>query len=65
MVYVNTEAVGIPPLQALTRLADLGVGATFVGGFVRMVTHVDVDDRGVEAALDAWRSIASERAKER
>jgi threonine aldolase len=64
MVYVNTEAVGIPPLRALDRLADQGVGATFVGGFVRMVTHVDVDDRGVEAALDAWRSIASERAKE-
>jgi threonine aldolase len=64
MVYVNTEAVGIPPLQALSRLADAGVGATFVGGFVRMVTHVDVDDRGVETALDAWRLIASGRAKE-
>jgi threonine aldolase len=64
MVYVNTEAVGIPPLRALDRLADQGVGATFVGGFVRMVTHVDVDDEGVALALDAWRSLASERAKE-
>jgi threonine aldolase len=64
MVYVNTEAVGIPPLQALARLSEAGVGATFVGGFVRLVTHVDVDDRGVETALDAWRSIAAGRAKE-
>jgi hypothetical protein len=25
------------------------------------VTHVDVDDRGVETALEAWRSLASAR----
>jgi hypothetical protein len=29
-----------------------------------MVTHVDVDDEGVALALDAWRALASERAKE-
>ena len=58
MVYVDTEAVGLAPLDAIERLRDLGVGATFVSGKVRMVTHVDVDDDGLALALDAWRSIA-------
>ena len=64
MVYVDTEAVGMRPLGAIQRLADLGVGATFVSGKVRMVTHVDVDDDGLAFALDAWRSVAADIAKE-
>jgi hypothetical protein len=28
------------------------------------VTHLDVDDEGVGVALDAWRSIAADVAKE-
>jgi len=58
MVYADTEAVGLAPLDAIERLRDLGVGATFVSGKVRMVTHVDVDDDGLALALDAWRTIA-------
>ena len=65
MVYVDTEAVGIPPLEAIGRLGDLGVGSTFVSGKVRMVTHVDVDDDGLAFALDAWRQIAADLAEER
>ena len=64
MVYVDTEAVGIGPLDAIERLRAQGVGATFVSGQVRMVTHVDVDDDGVALALDAWRSIAVDPPKE-
>ena len=64
MVYVDTEAVGIGPLDAIERLRAQGVGATFVSGQVRMVTHVDVDDDGVALALDAWRSIAADPPKE-
>ena len=60
MVYVDTERVALPLLETLERLASLGIGATHVAGKVRMVTHVDVDDDGVEAALDAWRSIAAD-----
>jgi threonine aldolase len=60
MVYVDTERVGLPLLETLERLATLGIGATHVAGKVRMVTHVDVDDGGVEATLDAWRSIAAD-----
>jgi threonine aldolase len=58
MVYADTEAVGLAPLDAIERLRDLGVGATFVSGKVRMVTHVDVDDHGLALSLDAWRTIA-------
>ncbi|MEP6972692.1 MAG: threonine aldolase family protein [Actinomycetota bacterium] len=62
MVYVDTEAVGLAPLATIERLRDLGVGATFVSGKVRMLTHVDVDDDGLAFALDAWRSVATDTA---
>ena len=64
MVYVDTEAVGLAPIDTIERLRDLGVGATFVSGKVRMVTHLDVDDDGLAFALDAWRSVATDAAKE-
>jgi threonine aldolase len=63
MVFVDTEAVGLGALETIERLRALGVGATFTGK-VRMVTHLDVDDDGIAAALDAWRSIAADAAKE-
>lgn len=62
MVYINTGAVGLAPIDAIERLRDVGVGATFVSGKVRMVTHVDVDDDGLALALDAWRSVATDTA---
>jgi threonine aldolase len=58
MVFVDTDAVGLPLLETLDRLAALGVGATHSAGKVRFVTHVDIDDAGVAAAIDAWRAIA-------
>jgi threonine aldolase len=64
MVYADTEAVGLAPLDAIGRLRELGVGATFVSGKVRMVTHVDVDDDGLALAVDAWRTIAVDTVKE-
>ena len=63
MVYADTEAVGLEPLATIGRLGEFGVGATFVSGKVRMVTHVDVDDDGLALALDAWRAIAETAPK--
>jgi threonine aldolase len=63
MVLVDTEAVGMPMLDAIERLASLGVGVTHSGGKIRMVTHLDVDDAGIGVALDAWRSLVAEVAK--
>ena len=50
-------------LEAIDRLAALGVGAVPVPGALRMVTHVDVDDEGLAHAIDAWRSVAASFAK--
>jgi threonine aldolase len=61
MVFVDTEAVGLPLFDTLERLGTLGVGATHSGGKARMVTHLDVDDAGIGVALDAWRDLAAER----
>ncbi|MFL5766957.1 MAG: beta-eliminating lyase-related protein, partial [Actinomycetota bacterium] len=61
MVYVDPPAAGFPDaLALLDRLRDAGVLATLIGDRVRMVTHVDVTDAGVEETVSAWRSIASE-----
>ena len=61
MVFVDTEAVGLPLYETLDRLAALGVGATHSGGKVRLVTHLDVNDVGIGLALDAWRELAAQR----
>jgi threonine aldolase len=60
MVFVDTEAMGLPLLDTLERLAARGVGATHSGGKIRMVTHLDVDDAGIGVALEAWRELAAE-----
>lgn len=65
MVFVDTDVMGMPAATVLTRLAALGVGAVPVGpATVRMVTHVDVDDEGIAIAIDAWRSVVADAAKE-
>ena len=58
MVFADAEAVGMPTLETIDRLAALGVGAVPVPGRVRMVTHLDVDDDGIDRAIEAWRSVA-------
>jgi threonine aldolase len=35
------------------------VGATFVSGKVRMVTHVDITDEDIETAIAAWGTVAA------
>ena len=64
MVYADTEAVGMEPLVAIARLKDEGVGATFVSGKVRMVTHVDISDEDIETAVAAWRTVAASANEE-
>ena len=64
MVYADTEAVGMEPLEAIARLKEQGVGATFVSGKVRMVTHVDITDQDIETAIAAWRAVAAAAREE-
>jgi threonine aldolase len=58
MVLVDTSPLGLDPLEAIRRMKEEGVGCTIVHPKVRMVTHVDISDEGVETALAAWRRIA-------
>jgi threonine aldolase len=62
MVYVDAEAAGYEPLELIARLRFEGVLATFVADRVRMVTHVDISNADVDAAVDAWRRIAGDGA---
>jgi threonine aldolase len=59
MVFADTEPAGMSALEAVRRLAAVGVGATISGGRVRMLTHVDVSDEGVETAIAAWRQVVA------
>jgi threonine aldolase len=59
MVFVDTERVGLSPLEASERLEREGIGVTLVSGKVRMVTHVDVDDPGIETAIAGWKAIVA------
>ncbi len=58
MVFVDTQAAGLPLFEALERLGERGIGATHTAGKVRMVTHLDVEDDDVSFVLDGWRSLA-------
>src|SRR5204862_4132098 len=64
MVFVDVAAVGLDVLDFLQRLQDEGVLATTVAGKVRMLTHVDVSDADVDAALAAWRRVAASLSTE-
>jgi threonine aldolase len=59
MVFVDTEPVGMTPLEAVRRLEGEGVGATIVSGRVRMLTHVDIADEDVETAIAAWKAVVA------
>jgi threonine aldolase len=58
IVLVDTEAVGLDPIEVRRRMMDEGVGCTIEAGKVRMVTHLGIDDEDVETALAAWRNVA-------
>jgi threonine aldolase len=58
MILVDTDAVGLDPIEIRQRMMDEGVGCTIEAGKVRMVTHLGIDDEDVETALAAWRNVA-------
>ena len=59
MVLVDTETMGLEPLEAVRRMMGEGVGCTIVAPKVRMVTHLGISDEDVETALAAWRRVAA------
>ena len=60
IVFVDVVGTGQPLKAWASRLAEEGVLVTIVAGRVRMLTHLDVDERNVDVALAAWRKVAAE-----
>jgi threonine aldolase len=60
IVFVDVAGTGQSLKAWVGRLAEEGVLATIVAGRVRMLTHLDVDERDVDVALAAWRKVAAE-----
>jgi len=58
IVFVDVSGSGRDSTWWRAQLAAEGLLVTIVGGRVRMLTHVDVDAAGIQAALAAWRSVA-------
>ncbi len=57
IVYVDLAASGIPAPEWCRHLAEHGVTARpYSATRVRLLTHADVDDDGIEAALAAFRA---------
>lgn len=61
LVFVDPSALGMSPAGLVERLAAEGVSVVAVGGQVRAVTHLDVDDEGIEGAIAAARRVAGRR----
>jgi threonine aldolase len=60
MVFADVSSLGLDPMDAIELLGREGLGVTPIGpGVLRMVTHVDVDDAGIDLALGAWRAVVA------
>jgi threonine aldolase len=54
IVFADPAVAGASASEVVDRLAEYGVLATIVAGRVRMVTHLDVDEAGIDRAVEAW-----------
>ncbi|HZA27414.1 MAG TPA: GntG family PLP-dependent aldolase [Actinomycetota bacterium] len=63
IVFVDPTSLGMSAKETADRLKQAGVLVSIVGGRVRMLTHVDVTRDDVDAAIDAWRELATGRGR--
>jgi threonine aldolase len=61
IVFADPRPLGASAREVVDRLAEHGVLATIVAGRVRMVTHLDVDDAGIDRAVAAWGKVSADR----
>jgi threonine aldolase len=59
IVFADPSPLGLTAIETVQRLKAEGVLATLVGAKVRMLTHLDVSERDIDAAVQAWRRLAS------
>jgi threonine aldolase len=62
IVFADVAGLGHPLAEWAAALAAEGVLVSTVAGRLRMVTHLDVTRQDVDAALAAWRRVATELA---
>jgi threonine aldolase len=60
IVFVDVAGTGQPLGAWADGLAAEGVLVTIVAGRIRMLTHLDVNEKDIETALRAWRQVAAE-----
>lgn len=59
IVFADVADLGHPLADWVAALAAAGVLVSTVAGRLRMVTHVDVTQRDVDAAIAGWRRAAA------
>jgi threonine aldolase len=60
MVYIEVEPSRYSAKEAVKQLAERGVHLFDTGpATLRAVTHLDVDDEGIEQAIDAFQALES------
>jgi threonine aldolase len=60
MVFVDTRAIGVAPLDMMARLRAGGVLSNVVSGRLRLLTHRDVTAEDVEEAITLWGGVVSD-----
>jgi threonine aldolase len=60
IVFADTEAIGISPLDMRERMAAEGVAVTVVAGKVRMLTHRDVTASDIDQVVGVWERLTTE-----
>ena len=65
IVFVESSALPAPPLDVLARLRERGILGNYVGGRIRLVTHVDVSEEDIEQAVSVWSEITNDVPPER
>ncbi len=59
MVWVDTRAAGLAPLEVRAQLAEHGILVNVIAGRVRLVTHRDVTPDDVEETIRVWRRVVA------
>ena len=55
ILIIDTSPGGIPGLEVVRRLKEQDVWGTSFGGYkIRLVTHLDVNDEGIDRAIEVF-----------
>ena len=59
MVFFDPGPCGVDVTEVVEGLAERGVRVSSIGNMVRAVTHLDVDDTDIDAAIVAFGEVLS------